>query len=402
MSTPQYDNIRQDILIPFSSICLVFFVVAAVFAFRRREIQPLKVRSFALTCISFICIILLFCAVIAEVNIGCDKDTDVLCNYIPFPLICFSFLFYVALVLRGFRLFAVFAWERIVRKTGINNGVEKFAIYKKAISNTTLTVIALVLFCIFAVVGVICIETQNTKIAEHFYDFAEYAQIFLAVCLIVFGLLMWKEPYDVFFLKQEFIGTAVVGAINWIVVVFINEVQGLGNDYSIIPDVVSTFHYLVLGIIVLVLPVVRTYKPPHPIFRLGRITGFKDILEQPELRKLYTAHLVKELSIENIMFYDSVEELKTENDDSKKRRSADFLMKEYIEVGSEYEINIDNQLRKRVTLDFQNNSYDAFVAAQKYIYRLLSEDSYPRFLKSPELKEWTRKIEGLKSNVDAV
>jgi len=286
----------------------------------------------------------------------------------------------------------------LLKKHGLTINANKFVAYKKAISNFNLSLILAIAFLIFAIIGLIC-ATISVTVFGVFTSITEYIQIALSACLIGFALLMWRERNDVFFLKQEFIATAIVGIVSWLTVAFSKQ---LDVRFVLTFDVIITMHFFILGIIVLVIPLIRSYFPPPLIFRLGKISSFKDVLDNNDLRRMYTAHLIKELSIENMLFYNNVEELKLLEDDAKKKRLAEDLLNKFINVGSPYEINIDNQLRRRTTEELQRDSFDGFYSVQKYIYKLLSEDSYPRFLKSQELKAWTTSIVDLKKTVDTI
>jgi len=119
-----------------------------------------------------------------------------------------------------------------------------------------------------------------------------------------------------------------------------------------------------------------------------KLTKFEDILEQEDLLQLFTAHLAKELSVENILFYTQVNQMKNQDDDSKRHKLAQEILNKYIVPYSVCEINLEYKLRSKAMDDFSKGNISGIIEAQEYIVDLLKQDSYPRFSRSNELKKW--------------
>jgi len=138
-------------------------------------------------------------------------------------------------------------------------------------------------------------------------------------------------------------------------------------------------------------PLLQTFLPVPKVLTYGRVNNLKDVLIQPDLKKLFVQHLVKSLAFENILYYDEINSLKSE-EGTKKIAKAHEIVKKFIVEGSLYEINIDYYLRKHITDIIDSNDNEALISylidAQQQIFRVMSDDCFPRFTQSREYKEW--------------
>lgn len=110
------------------------------------------------------------------------------------------------------------------------------------------------------------------------------------------------------------------------------------------------------------------------------------------------------IKVENLLFYQAVEEYKSLPEDTNKEKLRDVMTEifdNYIDDAGELEVNIDSELRKSITEEFNQLSNDVssvpprqfFNQAQDAIFHLMELDSFPRFLKSNLCKELATELQ---------
>ena len=107
----------------------------------------------------------------------------------------------------------------------------------------------------------------------------------------------------------------------------------------------------------------------------------------------FKAFLAKEFSVENILFWEKVEEFKkTFNSNSTRDREAmaNIILDEYIAEYATSPINVDYKSIKVLREDIRNKkiSYEMFDKVQNLLYHLMATDSYRRFLLTPAGKRY--------------
>ena len=103
---------------------------------------------------------------------------------------------------------------------------------------------------------------------------------------------------------------------------------------------------------------------------------------------MFQMYLKKEFSDENIQFWHCVNELKNNTDDVDVEEKAKHIFNMYIAPCSPHEVNVDATTRQVTIANMDHPSRNSFDEAQKAIYLLMSKDSYPRFLRSPECQAY--------------
>jgi len=127
--------------------------------------------------------------------------------------------------------------------------------------------------------------------------------------------------------------------------------------------------------------------------------GLCILLSSGDGMKAFTEHCAREFSIENMLFWCSVNEFRKdfalnhapscdddqENiDDSDLKAQAQFIYDTYITPISELQINIPSSISQDIAAKMSSKEIkaDMFDKAQKEIFSVMSRDSYPRFLSS--------------------
>eukprot|EP01102_Stenamoeba_stenopodia_P009774 TRINITY_DN2897_c0_g2_i2.p1 TRINITY_DN2897_c0_g2~~TRINITY_DN2897_c0_g2_i2.p1 ORF type:complete len:425 (-),score=107.29 TRINITY_DN2897_c0_g2_i2:147-1421(-) len=124
------------------------------------------------------------------------------------------------------------------------------------------------------------------------------------------------------------------------------------------------------------------------------ITSLRHILDDKVAREAFMTYLrEKEMSDENLLFFESVDKYKGLILESERCSFLRQLMKEYIGEDSTYQINIDSDCRREIEEALEKAENEAIELpktlldeAQHFIFRLIEEHSYPRFLQSPHCR----------------
>ncbi|XP_053549057.1 regulator of G-protein signaling 2 [Bombina bombina] len=131
----------------------------------------------------------------------------------------------------------------------------------------------------------------------------------------------------------------------------------------------------------------QTYCRPTPEEALAWSCTFDDLLANKYGVAAFRAFLKSEFSEENIEFWLACEDFKKTKSPHKLTTKAKKIYDEFIEKEAPKEINIDFQTREAITLTLQEPSRTCFGAAQKRVYSLMENNSYPRFLESEFYQE---------------
>ncbi|KAJ8357236.1 hypothetical protein SKAU_G00200300 [Synaphobranchus kaupii] len=97
--------------------------------------------------------------------------------------------------------------------------------------------------------------------------------------------------------------------------------------------------------------------------------------------------LKSEFSEENMEFWLACEEFRKITSPAKLASTANRIYEEFIKSESPKEINLDYRTKDSVTQNLQQPSHSCFAGAQKKIYSLMENSSYPRFIQSELFKE---------------
>ncbi|KAK3091355.1 hypothetical protein FSP39_019219 [Pinctada imbricata] len=118
--------------------------------------------------------------------------------------------------------------------------------------------------------------------------------------------------------------------------------------------------------------------------------SFHDLISDEIGRYEFAEFLKKEYSVENILFFNKVEELHK----APVSRIKDLVYeihRVFLDKGAEREINIDSKtLEEVIIVDISKEKY-VFDPAQEHVYLLMKKDSYTRYLRSEQYKKLLEK-----------
>ncbi|XP_061239777.1 regulator of G-protein signaling 21 [Bos javanicus] len=101
----------------------------------------------------------------------------------------------------------------------------------------------------------------------------------------------------------------------------------------------------------------------------------------------FRTFLKSEFSEENVEFWLACEDFKKTESAEKIASKARMIYSEFIEADAPKEINIDFSTRDLISKNIAEPTLKCFDEAQKLIYSLMANDSFPRFLKSEIYKK---------------
>nr|XP_033817508.1 regulator of G-protein signaling 2 [Geotrypetes seraphini] len=133
-----------------------------------------------------------------------------------------------------------------------------------------------------------------------------------------------------------------------------------------------------------------TYYRPNPEEALLWSETFDNLLANKYGVAAFRAFLKSEFSEENIEFWLACEDFKKTKSPHKLISKAKKMYNEFIEKEAPKEINIDFQTREMITQNLHAPAQCCFSAAQKRVYSLMENNSYPRFLQSEFYQELCR------------
>eukprot|EP00924_Labyrinthula_sp_SR-Ha-C_P009315 snap_masked-scaffold_2-processed-gene-19.17-mRNA-1 protein AED:1.00 eAED:1.00 QI:0/0/0/0/1/1/2/0/423 len=112
--------------------------------------------------------------------------------------------------------------------------------------------------------------------------------------------------------------------------------------------------------------------------------SLKDILGSDLSTKYFRDFLVDILCVENLIFIQYVRRFKLIEDAEEMVKFANFILENFVRVGSVGQVNISGVARSQINERFENNevSSDMFKEAEFQIMELLTFDSLPKFLDS--------------------
>ncbi|TSS97516.1 Regulator of G-protein signaling 21 [Bagarius yarrelli] len=110
--------------------------------------------------------------------------------------------------------------------------------------------------------------------------------------------------------------------------------------------------------------------------------SIEKLLESSAGMHAFTEFLKSEYSEENILFWLACEEYKKISCRTEMTCEANRIYSEFVQTEAPRQINIDCKTRATITKNISEPDLSTFDMAQALIYRLMTRDSYPRFLKS--------------------
>jgi hypothetical protein len=113
----------------------------------------------------------------------------------------------------------------------------------------------------------------------------------------------------------------------------------------------------------------------------------KTVLENRKLNELFKEHCRKELSVENILFYEDINYYKTIDDESKRNELIHIYFDKYMNSDAIEQVNLPSNAIDKLNVDLMNNNIK--IDTLDYIqYCLMMNllDSFQRFYFSTEYK----------------
>ena len=120
--------------------------------------------------------------------------------------------------------------------------------------------------------------------------------------------------------------------------------------------------------------------------------GLDVVLSTPAGIKKFSEHCAREFSVENIRFWQAVnqyKELCSGEGSTDIVHTAEHIYDEYVKPGSDFQVNLPMTMVKQIKKDIDtgNVSIDIFNNGQLEIFNLMERDSYQRFLASRAQKQ---------------
>ncbi|XP_044295210.1 regulator of G-protein signaling 2-like [Varanus komodoensis] len=119
--------------------------------------------------------------------------------------------------------------------------------------------------------------------------------------------------------------------------------------------------------------------------------AFDELLASKYGLSAFRAFLKSEFCEENIDFWLACEDFKKIKSPQKLTAKAKKIYSDFIEKEAPKEINIDFQTKNTIAQNLQEATHTCFNAAQKRVYSLMENNSYPRFLESEFYQELCKK-----------
>ncbi|XP_057714311.1 regulator of G-protein signaling 1-like [Corythoichthys intestinalis] len=101
----------------------------------------------------------------------------------------------------------------------------------------------------------------------------------------------------------------------------------------------------------------------------------------------FRAFLKSEFSEENLDFWIACQEFKSLDRLDERKQRASHIYEEFISTESPSQVNLDFYTKEVIKQNLQQPAPSCFVAAQKKIYNLMENGSFPRFIQSEHCKD---------------
>jgi regulator of G-protein signaling len=121
-----------------------------------------------------------------------------------------------------------------------------------------------------------------------------------------------------------------------------------------------------------------------PTQTLSTNKEFDEFLTNKDAKEVFKQFLVREFSVENLMFYTEVQYFKKLTDQEEIEETSNQIYETYVQAGAPFEINISADKRSKVEQFVKSKPVplDAFFEAEKAVYTAMEKESFPRFQKN--------------------
>lgn len=110
------------------------------------------------------------------------------------------------------------------------------------------------------------------------------------------------------------------------------------------------------------------------------------VLSQKRGQTAFRDFLKSEFCEENLDFWLACQDFKAFDSPEELQRRAASIYEEFISVDSPTQVNLDFYTKETIGQTLQQPSPSCFVVAQRKIYSLMENDSFPRFIQSEQYK----------------
>lgn len=135
----------------------------------------------------------------------------------------------------------------------------------------------------------------------------------------------------------------------------------------------------------------QTFIKPSPEEAQLWSEAFDELLASKYGLAAFRAFLKSEYCEENIEFWLACEDFKKTKSPQKLSSKAKKIYTDFIEKEAPKEINIDFQTKTLIAQNIQEATSGCFTTAQKRVYSLMENNSYPRFLESEFYQDLCKK-----------
>ncbi|XP_062250660.1 regulator of G-protein signaling 2-like [Platichthys flesus] len=136
----------------------------------------------------------------------------------------------------------------------------------------------------------------------------------------------------------------------------------------------------------------RRYRPsPDDVSQWAQ--SLDKLLSHKYGKMIFCIFLKSEFCEENIEFWTACEEFRTLTSHKELVSKANSIYEEFITSEAPKEINLDYHTKNHITESLEDPTVTTFLAAQKKVYSLMENNSYPRFIHSDLYKELCSRAE---------
>ncbi|KAK2835143.1 hypothetical protein Q5P01_015627 [Channa striata] len=115
--------------------------------------------------------------------------------------------------------------------------------------------------------------------------------------------------------------------------------------------------------------------------------SFDNLLTHKYGKAAFCIFLKSEFCEENIEFWTACEDFRNLRSHKEVTSKANSIYEEFVKNDAPKEINLDFHTRNAIVQSLRDPSVTSFLAAQRKIYSLMENNSYPRFIHSDLYKE---------------
>jgi hypothetical protein len=198
-------------------------------------------------------------------------------------------------------------------------------------------------------------------------------QIFYFIPIIIIAMII-RKINDPYLIRWEIL-TTLISVLPAVICLFFLLADKLPFAFQY----VYLYASVIIFITNLIAPIIVLYGSKKPKSHSGSDIDISAILTGPEYES-FVQHCITNLATENVLFYQDVESYKIFQTFDK----AKHIYEEYIERDSPLQINIDDDVMKKIKANLNNYPDNLFDEAQFAVSVLLKIDVIPRWRRSSQ------------------